>query len=76
MFVILMLLPVITGDLFVSSYIRPRCELILRTALKGRMLAKLKKLRYEHLESEDSIKIIDMVYRQDDGAEESASNMV
>jgi len=76
MFVLLMLLPVITGDLFVSSYIRPRCDLILRTALKGKMLTKLKKLRYEHLENEDSMKIIDMVYRRDDGAEESASNMV
>ena len=76
MFVVLMLLPVITGDLFVSSYIRPRCDLILRTALKGKMLAKLKKLRYEHLENEESLKIIDMVYRRDDGAEESASDMV
>ena len=74
-FVVLTLLPVIVGDLFVSSYIRPRCELILRTAYKGKMLQKLKRLRYEHLESEASMEIIDKVYRRDDGAEESASNM-
>ena len=76
LFVILMLLPVVTGELFVSSYIRPRVELIIRTAYKGKMLQKLKKLRYEYLENEDSMKIIDMVYRRDDGAEESASNMI
>ena len=75
LFVVLALLPVVIGDLFISSYIRPRSELILRTAYKGKMLQKLKKLRYEHLESEASMKIIDMVYRQDDGAEESAGNM-
>jgi len=76
MFAFLMLLPAATGELFVATYIRPRCELILRTAYKGRMLQKLKKIRYEHLENEDSMKIIDMVYRRDDGAEESASNMI
>jgi ATP-binding cassette subfamily B protein len=74
-FVVLALLPAVIGDLFVSSYIRPRGELIIRTAYKGKMLKKLKRLRYEHLESEASMQIIDRVYRQDDGAEESASNM-
>ncbi|MCL2060013.1 MAG: ABC transporter ATP-binding protein/permease [Oscillospiraceae bacterium] len=76
LFVILALLPAVTGELFVSSYIRPRCELIIRTAYKGKMLQKLKRLRYEHLENEESMKVIDMVYRRDDGAEESASNMI
>jgi ATP-binding cassette subfamily B protein len=75
LFVVLALLPVVIGDLFVSSYIRPRGELIIRTAYKGKMLQKLKRLRYEHLENETSMQIIDRVYRQDDGAEESASNM-
>ncbi len=74
-FVILALLPVVIGDLLVSSYIRPRGELIIRTAYKGKMLQKLKRLRYEHLENETSMQIIDRVYRRDDGAEESASNM-
>ncbi|MCG8484530.1 MAG: ABC transporter ATP-binding protein/permease [Clostridia bacterium] len=74
-FVVLSLLPVIVGDLFNESYIRPRCELIIRTAYKGKMLQKLKKLRYEHLENEASMKIIDNVYRKDNGAEEAASNM-
>ncbi|QOR36881.1 ABC transporter ATP-binding protein [Clostridium sp. 'deep sea'] len=75
LFVVLALLPVVVGDLFNSSYIRPRCELIIRTAYKGKMLQKLKKLRYEHLENEASMKIIDNVYRKDNGAEEAASNM-
>lgn len=75
LFVIINILPAIAGDLFNSSYIRPRIELILRTALKGEMLKKLKKLRYEHLENEASLKIIDSVYRRDDGAEEVASDM-
>lgn len=34
-FVVLSLLPVVVGDLFNESYIRPRCELIIRTAYKG-----------------------------------------
>lgn len=75
LFVIITILPAIAGDLFNSSYIRPRIELVLRTALKGEMLKKLKKLRYEHLENEASLKIIDSVYRRDDGAEEVASDM-
>ena len=75
LFIALTLLPVAVGDLFIFGYIRPRCELIIRTAYKGKMLQKLKRLRYEHMENENSMKIIDMVYKRDDGAEESASNM-
>ncbi len=75
LFVVITILPAIIGDLFNAAYIRPRVELILRTALKGEMLKKLSKLRYEHLENEESLKIIDSVYRRDDGAEEVASDM-
>lgn len=75
LFVIIAILPAIAGDLFNATYLRPRIELILRTALKGEMLKKLEKLRYEHLENEASLKIIDSVYRRDDGAEEVASDM-
>ena len=45
-------------------YAEPRSQLILRTAYKGRMLEKLKKLRYEHLESEKSMEIIDKAYNR------------
>lgn len=64
LFVILSLLPVLAGDILASSYIRPRCQLILRTAYKGRMLQKLKRLRYEHLEEPSSMEIIDKAYRK------------
>ena len=62
LFVLLSLLPVLVGDLLSSSYIRPRCQLIFRTAYKGKMLQKLKTLRYEHLESPSSMEIIDKTY--------------
>ena len=64
MFVVLALLPVLAGDLFIYSYAEPRCQLILRTAYKGKMLRKLKRLRYEHLESEESMEIIDKAYNR------------
>jgi len=64
MFVLLSLLPVLVGEILWDSYIRPRCRLILRTAYKGKMLQKLKKLRYEHLESASSMEIIDKAYRK------------
>jgi len=62
LFVLSALLPVVAGDILDSSYIRPKCQLILRTAYKGRMLQKLKRLRYEHLESPSSMEIIDKAY--------------
>lgn len=62
LFVLLSLLPVLTGDILSNSYIRPKCQLIFRTAYKGKMLQKLKTLRYEHLEDPLSMEIIDKAY--------------
>lgn len=64
LFIVLALLPVLVGDILTSSYIRPRCQLILRTAYKGKMLQKLKTLRYEHLENASSMEIIDKAYNK------------
>jgi ATP-binding cassette subfamily B protein len=54
------------------TYIDPACELILRTAYKGRMMQKLKRMRYEHLESQASMEIIDKAY---DRAEIAAQHL-
>jgi ATP-binding cassette subfamily B protein len=64
LYVILALLPVLVGDVFVSSFIKPRCRLVLRTAYKGMLLKKLKRLRYEHLESKNSAEVIDKAYHR------------
>ena len=71
-FILLTILPGIIGDLFIYSYIQPRSQLILRTAYKGKMLQKLKRMKYEHLESTESMEIIDKAYN---GAENSARHM-
>lgn len=63
-YVVLALLPVFIGDIFISSVIKPRCRLILRTSYKGMLLKKLKRLRYEHLENKDSVEIIDKTYHR------------
>ena len=46
--------------------------MILRTALRGKMLQKIKKLKYEHFETEQSVEIIDKAYNR---AENSARHM-
>ncbi len=72
LFVVLTLLPVVIGDFFIYGYIEPRSQLILRTSFKGKMLQKLKKMRYEHLESQESMEIIDKAYNR---VENSARHM-
>lgn len=49
-------------NLLQQVYVEPQTELIFRSAYKGRMLQKLKKLRYEHYENKDSREIIDKTY--------------
>lgn len=51
------------------GYIEPASALVLRTSYKGKMLQKLKRMRYEHLESEKSVEIINKAYSR---AEEAA----
>lgn len=59
LFVLVGVLPIFVGDVFLNSYIMPHCRLILRTVYKGKCLHKLKRLRYEHMESPDSSELID-----------------
>lgn len=58
--------------LFVYGYAEPRCLLVLRSAFRGEMLQKLKRMKYEHLESEASMEIIDKAYTR---AENSARHL-
>jgi ATP-binding cassette subfamily B protein len=68
LFGVLALLPAVITSFFVFGYVEPRCQLILRTAYKGKMLQKLKKLKYEHFESEASMEIIDKAYNRTENA--------
>jgi len=72
LFVAFALLPVVIGDFYIFGYAEPRSQLILRTAYKGRMLQKLKRMRYEHLENAESMEIIDKAYNR---TENSARHM-
>ncbi|KAI4453464.1 atp-binding cassette sub-family b [Holotrichia oblita] len=71
LFAIIAILPTIISGI-VFNYVQPRSLLILRTAYKARMLKKLKTMKYEHFESEESAEIIDKAYNR---AENSARHM-
>lgn len=67
LFVVAALLPeIFSGIIF--QYVQPRSLLILRTAYKGRMLQKLKTMKYEHFENEESMEIIDKAYNRVENA--------
>ncbi|MDD5190098.1 MAG: ABC transporter ATP-binding protein [Dehalococcoidales bacterium] len=68
LFVLVTILPNIITNIFVYGYVEPRSLLILRTALKGRMLEKIKRMKYEHFESEASMEIIDKAYNRAEGS--------
>jgi ATP-binding cassette subfamily B protein len=67
-FVLLALLPPILHDVYIYGFVQPRALLILRTAFKGRMLKKLERMKYEHLENEASMEIIDKAYHRAENA--------
>jgi ATP-binding cassette subfamily B protein len=71
LFIIASILPSVIS-LFTYGYVEQRSMLILRTAYKGRMLQKIKKMKYEHFENEVSAEIIDKAYNR---AENSARHM-
>jgi ATP-binding cassette subfamily B protein len=68
LFVLVAILPNIITNIFVYGYVEPRSLLILRTAFRGRMLQKIKRLKYEHFESEASMEIIDKAYYRADNS--------
>jgi ATP-binding cassette, subfamily B, bacterial len=71
-FVLLALLPPVLSQVYIYGYVEPRALLILRTAFKGRMLRKLERMKYEHLENEASMEVIDKAYHR---AENSARHL-
>ena len=68
LFAILAIVQPLIKDVFIYGYVQPKSQLILRTALKGRMLQKIKRMKYEHFESETSIEIIDKAYNRTENA--------
>ncbi|MDR1299826.1 MAG: ABC transporter ATP-binding protein/permease [Oscillospiraceae bacterium] len=71
-FAVVGLLPNILDNYFIFSYAEPRCLLIIRSSFKGKMLQKLKRLKYEHIESEQSAEIIDKAFNR---VEDSARHL-
>ncbi len=67
LFIIVALLPHLING-FINNYVQPRSLLILRTTYKSRMLKKLKTMKYEHFESEQSMEIIDKAYNRAENA--------
>lgn len=62
--ILTIILPPIISELFVFGYATPRCVMILNTSYKGLMLQKLKKMKYEHMENEESMEIIDKAFHR------------
>lgn len=67
-FVVLALLPPILNEVYIYGFVQPRALLVLRTAFKRRMLKKLARMKYEHLESEASMEVIDKAYHRAENA--------
>lgn len=68
LFCLCLLLPQVV-NILLQSYIEPASMLIFRTSFKEKMLQKLKRMRYEHFESDESVEVIDKAYSR---AEEAA----
>lgn len=74
----MMILLVITAlaprlyELYTFGYVEQRTLLILRSVFRGRMLEKIKTMKYEHFESEASMEVIDKAYSR---AENSARHL-
>lgn len=71
-FVGLAVIPGVLERVYIWGFVESRSMLILRTAFKSRMLEKLRRMKYEHLESEASMEVIDKAYRR---AENSARHL-
>ena len=74
-FLILFVITALTPNLislFIDVFAEARSLLVLRSAFRGEMLQKLKKMKYEHLENEASMEIIDKAYSR---AESSARHL-
>lgn len=67
LFVAAAILPQIL-DGFIFQFVEPRSQLILKTAYRARMLRKLKTMKYQHFENEESMEIIDKAYNRVENA--------
>jgi ATP-binding cassette subfamily B protein len=63
LFILTALLPNLL-NLAVWDFAEPRSQLILRTAYRRKMVSKLKKLSYEHIENEQTMEIIDKAFNR------------
>ena len=68
LFAVITIVPPLLQDLFNYTYAEPKCQLVLRTIYKGRMLQKLKDMKYEYLESEVGMEVIDKAYNRVENA--------
>lgn len=68
LFVVISILPSLINQVFIYGYVERRSQLILRTAFRGKMLQKIKKMKYEHFENEASMEIIDKAYNRADNS--------
>lgn len=64
LFVLIAIFPSIVSNMFIYGYVQPYSLLILRTKYKAHMLQKIKTMKYEHLENESSLEIIDKAYNR------------
>lgn len=62
--VVITVLKPILSELIIYGFIEPRALLILNTHYKGKMLKKLKTLKYEHMENSDDVEIIDKAFNR------------
>lgn len=67
LFVIIAILPSVMNGI-IYKYVQPNSLLIFRTVYKARMLKKLKTMKYEHFENEESVEIIDKAYHRAENA--------
>ncbi len=72
LFVVVSIVPGLLRKVYIFGFVESRALLILRTAFKSRMMEKLSRMKYEHLENDVSMEIIDKAYRR---AENSARHL-
>ncbi|MDR2615003.1 MAG: ABC transporter ATP-binding protein/permease [Oscillospiraceae bacterium] len=63
-FAVFGLLPNLLQSFYIYSYVEPRSMLIIRSSFKGKMLQKLKRVKYEHIENEQSVEILDKAFNR------------
>ena len=60
--------PILIRDIYINTYVEMRAVLIYRTAFRKQMFEKMKNMKYQHYESEESAEIIDRAFTSTDNA--------